>query len=243
MPPRKRTRKASPASPPSSPHSPSPDDATDGDTSVDPALLDEEEGSASDTDGSIPPARARGAGGYNALKTHEDGTIYTGMAIGGRHTWTYAPGTWRETKTSPDRWTIDYRTTKHRTRRAPTGTGAPVGTQYHWLLIAHQYVEKLDANTYATRLSGTKYKLAHRGAGRREWSVPTVKAQREREVALLEDAKQRVQGLPPVTPGERVREGELTREKGQMRVDVLFKRQKTKRKREEGEDADADGEF
>ncbi|KAL2005570.1 hypothetical protein VTN00DRAFT_10063 [Thermoascus crustaceus] len=282
MPPRKRTKKASPPSPP---HPPSKNDTnvdgdqdedqvepqnqddtdgktttdTDGDATFDPALLDEEEApgaSASDDDTTttIKPPRTPYSGGcgYNALKTHKDGTLYTGMSIGGTHTWTYSPGTWTETKTAPDLWKIDYRTSKHRARKAPRGFGAPVGTEYHWLIVAHQYVEKMDANTYETHLVGSKYKLAHRGAGKREWSVPTVKGQREREVELLEDAKRRVLGLPPVTAGEKVRDGIGKREKGQMRLDRLFKQVKKeggegggggevdggKRKREEEGDDD-----
>lgn len=274
MPPRKRTKKASPPAPPRPPskndahvngdqdedqdQTPKHDDTdTDGDTSFDPALLDEEEapGASSDTDGTTKPARPTYAGGYNALKTHHDGTLYTGMSIGGTHTWTYSPGTWTETKTAPDLWKIDYRTSKHRSRKAPKGSGAPVGTEYHWLIVAHQYVEKTDANTYETHLVGSKYKLAHRGAGKKEWSVPTVKGQREREVELLEDAKRRVLGLPPVTAGEKVRD--VKTEKGQMRLDALFKRKKGggegggggdgggvvdggKRKREEEEEEDGE---
>lgn len=67
---------------------------------------------------------------------------------------------------------------------------------------------------------GSKYKLAHKLASSNSWSVPTVKAQREREVELLEDAKLRVQGLPPVVASEKVK---TTREeKGQLKLDALF---------------------
>jgi len=32
----------------------------------------------------------------------------------------------------------------------------------HWLIVAHQYVEKIDEDTYSTKLVGHKYKLAHK---------------------------------------------------------------------------------
>jgi hypothetical protein len=51
-----------------------------------------------------------------------------------------------------------------------------------------------------------------------------VKAQREREVELLEDAKRRVQGLPPVVASEKVKA--TKDEKGQQKVDALFARAK-----------------
>jgi hypothetical protein len=76
-------------------------------------------------------------GGYNALKTFQ-GQVYSGMAIGGSHTWNYDQGVWKETKVEPDRWEIDYATTKRRARKAPKGSGVPVGTEYHWFIVGHQ---------------------------------------------------------------------------------------------------------
>lgn len=159
------------------------------------------------------------AGGYNALKSFK-GQVYSGMAVGGSHTWTYDAGTWKETKEEPDLWRVEYRTNKRRARKAPEGSGAPVGTEYHWLIVAHQYVKKVDANTYETHLTGSKYKLAYKSASSNSWSIPTVKKQREREVELLEDAKQRVQGLPPVLATEKVKVEK--HEKGQQRLDSMF---------------------
>ena len=103
-----------------------------------------------------------------------------------------------------------------------------------------QYVTKVDANTYDTHLIGSKYKLAHKAASSNSWSVPTVKAQREREIDLLEDAKRRIQGLPPVLAGEKVKVEKS--EKGQQKLDMLFAKAGSttaqadgkKRKREEG---------
>jgi hypothetical protein len=85
------------------------------------------------------PALAR-YGGYNELKQY-NGQYYSGMAVGGSHTWNYDPGVWYETKEEPDLWKIDYKTHKRRDRKAPQGSGAPVSTEYHWLIVAHQVSE------------------------------------------------------------------------------------------------------
>ncbi|EEA29080.1 conserved hypothetical protein [Talaromyces marneffei ATCC 18224] len=161
-----------------------------------------------------------GGGGYNALKKFH-GQVYSGMAIGGSHNWNYDQGVWKETKVEPDRWEIDYTTTKRRARKAPRGSGVPIGTEYHWLIVGHQYVEKQDDNTYETNLVGSKYKLAHKSTSATAWSVPTVKAQREREIDLLEDAERRVQGLPPVLTTEKVKVS-TKQETGQQTLDTLF---------------------
>lgn len=83
-----------------------------------------------------------------------------------------------------------------------------------------QYVKKVDANTYTTHLTGSKYKLAHKGASSASWSVPTIKAQRDQEINLLEDARRRIEGLPPVTAGEKVKVERV--EKGQQKLEALF---------------------
>ncbi|PWI68705.1 hypothetical protein PCL_01794 [Purpureocillium lilacinum] len=147
---------------------------------------------------------------YNALKTYK-GQYYSGMAVGGSHTWNYDPGVWHEVKQEPDLWKIDFNTKKRRARKAPTGSGAP-------------YVKKTDANTYETILKGSKYKLCHKGAESNSWSVPTVKGQRDREIDLLEDAKRRVLELPPVLASEKVKV--TNEEKGQQKLDDLLRKTK-----------------
>ncbi|KAL3455886.1 hypothetical protein BJX64DRAFT_53997 [Aspergillus heterothallicus] len=174
-------------------------------------------GEKGENEGRSPGKGRQFAGGYNALKSYK-GQYYSGMAVGGSHTWNYDQGVWKETKEEPDLWRIDYRTNKRRARKAPQGSGAPVGTEYHWLIVGHQHVKKIDANTYETVLEGSKYKLAYKSANSNTWSVPTVKKQREREVELLEDAKMRVQGLPPVSEKVKVEK----QEKGQKRLDTMF---------------------
>lgn len=93
-------------------------------------------------------------------------------------------------------------------------------------------MRKIDANTYETHLTGAKYKLAHKSATSNSWSIPTVRGQRDREMELLEDARRRVQGRPPVLASEKVREER--REKGQQSLDALFKQGGTGSKRKRG---------
>ncbi len=107
---------------------------------------------------------------YNQFKEFE-GRKYTGMKVGGRHTWYYEQGEWKEVKVAPDRWEFTYATPKRRAGHAPPGSGVPVGTEYHWYILAHQTVRKLDENTYTTAMTGLKYKLAHKRAGSEKWSA------------------------------------------------------------------------
>lgn len=122
---------------------------------------------------------------YNEFKEFE-GQFYTGMKIGRSHHWLYDQGEWTETKVTPDLWTINYAVTKRRKGKAPEGSGVPVGTEYHWYILAHQNVRKLDANNYSTSLTGLKYKLAHRRADKDKWNI-SEKAQRKHLIKLLKD--------------------------------------------------------
>jgi len=67
---------------------------------------------------------------------------------------------------------------------APEGSGVPVGTQYHWYILAHQNVTKLNANDYSTSMTGIKFKLAHKRADNEKWSA-SERAQRKRLIDLL----------------------------------------------------------
>ena len=98
---------------------------------------------------------------YNQYKFFE-GQQYTGMKIGRSHKWYYDKGEWKDRKITPDLWEIEYQVTKRRAGKAPEGSGVPIGTEYHWYILAHQHVKKLDANSYSTTLTGLKYKLAHK---------------------------------------------------------------------------------
>jgi len=122
---------------------------------------------------------------YNEFKEFE-GHQYTGMKIGRSHKWNYDQGVWKETKITPDLWEISYAVTKRRAGHAPEGSGVPVGTEYHWYVLAHQNVKKLNANDYSTAMTGLKYKLAHKRADKEKWSA-TAKTQRKRLVKLLQE--------------------------------------------------------
>src|SRR3954466_1233922 len=120
---------------------------------------------------------------YNEFKEHE-GQRYTGMKIGRSHKWYYDQGEWKETKITPDLWQIGYAVTKRRAGRAPEGSGVPVGTEYHWYVLAHQNTTKQTANDYTTSLTGLKFKIAHKRAGSEKWSA-TPRTQRKRMIAFL----------------------------------------------------------
>src|SRR6476660_7703810 len=98
----------------------------------------------------------------------------------------YDQGEWKETKITPDLWEISYAVTKRRAGKAPEGSGVPIGTEYHWYILAHQNVRKLNANDYTTSMTGLKYKLAHRRADKDKWRA-TLKGQRKRLIKLLQD--------------------------------------------------------
>src|SRR5215207_10711428 len=107
---------------------------------------------------------------YDQIKEFE-GKRYTGMRVGRSHKWRYDAGEWSERKVTPDRWEFRYAVVKRRAGRAPEGSGAPVGTAYHWFILSHQFVEKLNADDYATSMIGLKFKLAHKRASSEKWSA------------------------------------------------------------------------
>ncbi|HKO40933.1 MAG TPA: hypothetical protein VJU85_06690 [Nitrososphaeraceae archaeon] len=88
-------------------------------------------------------------------------------------------------KVTPDKWQFSYNVTKRRAGNAPEGSGVPVGTEYHWYILANQNVKKLDANNYTTSMIGLKYKLAHKRADKNNWSS-SDNAQRKRLIEILE---------------------------------------------------------
>lgn len=122
---------------------------------------------------------------YNEFKEFK-GKKYTGMRVGGRHVWYYDKGEWKEKKTAPDKWEFAYNVKKRRAWEAPKGSGVPVGTQYHWYILADQIVTKLDANNYTTFMSGLKYKLAHKRAEKSYWSASDYQ-QRIALISILQE--------------------------------------------------------
>jgi hypothetical protein len=134
------------------------------------------------------------AASYNAVKEY-NGKQYTGMAIGRSHKWYYDKGEWKETKITPDLWEVFYAVTKRRAGRAPEGSGVAVGTGYHWYIMAHQDVRKLNANDYSTVLSGFKYKVAHKRASSDKWSA-TTGTQRKHLIKYLKEMIDQLENSP-----------------------------------------------
>src|SRR5215468_2734166 len=99
--------------------------------------------------------------------------------------------------------------------RAPEGSGVPVGTEYHWYVLAHQNTTKRTANDYATSLTGLKFKIAHKRAGSEKWSA-TPKPQRKRMIMFLEkviaDLKGKDTGDVTATGRKSASEARSTRE-------------------------------
>jgi hypothetical protein len=121
---------------------------------------------------------------YNQYKTFE-GKQYTGMKVGRTHKWYYDKGEWKEKKITPDQWEISYAVTKRRAGKAPEGSGVPVGTEYHWYILAHQLVRKLNANDYTTAMTGFKFKVAHKRFDKEKWSA-SERAQRKQLIRILQ---------------------------------------------------------
>jgi len=160
---------------------------------------------------------------YNEFKEFE-GQQYTGMKVGRSHKWHYDKGIWKETKMTPDLWQIDYAVVKRRAGKAPEGSGVPVGTQYHWYILAHQNVTKLDANSYTTALAGLKFKIAHKRADKDKWSV-TEKTQRKRMIRFLQDVIKELEKDPEEARKEAakkpVRKGRVKKKAGRRKAEEL----------------------
>ncbi len=137
------------------------------------------------------------AASYNAFKQH-GGRWYTGAKVGRGRKWRYDAGEWKEQKLTPDKWEFTYAVTKRRAGHAPEGSGAPVGTEYHWYIIAHQVVKKRNANDYSTSMTGRKYKVAHKRASKDAWSA-SERAQHKRVIMFLEEMLRELKGQAPVS--------------------------------------------
>jgi len=58
---------------------------------------------------------------------------------------------------------------KKSVRKDPEGSALP-GTEYHWFILAHLHVRKVDQDTYGTVMQRVKYKIAHKRPHWRGWS-------------------------------------------------------------------------
>jgi hypothetical protein len=113
------------------------------------------------------------------------------MKIGRTHKWYYDKGEWKEKKLTPDKWQFSYNVTKRRAGYAPEGSGVPVGTEYHWYILANQNVKKLDANNYTTSMIGLKYKLGHKRADKNNWNASN-NTQRKKLIEILQELIEQV---------------------------------------------------
>ena len=142
--------------------------------------------------------RAKAGGQYDRYKRHGS-EQYTGMKVGGTHKWNYDQGEWRERKVTPDDWKIYYKTVKRRVGKAPDESGVPIGTEYNWLIVTHQRVTKLDANSYMTCMEGRKFKVAHKRASKDAWNV-SAKTQRKRVIDYLQALIAELEAADEATP-------------------------------------------
>lgn len=106
---------------------------------------------------------------FNDIKEF-NGQKYSGMPIGGGHSWIYQDGQWKEQKVAPDRWKFSFNCIKRRYLPAPIGSGVNLGTQYHWYILADQMVTKTDKDSYETSMQGLKFKLGHKRPHWRDFS-------------------------------------------------------------------------
>lgn len=137
---------------------------------------------------------------YDDMKEYR-GRAYSGMSIGGRHVWEYPNGLWDERKVAPDRWEFTFSSVKRRARSAPEGSGVPPGSQYHWYILAHQRVRKLDQDAYETFMQGVKYKVAHKRPYWRAWSTdyPDHEPEKDMLIRILEGQLARLRGAEAPT--------------------------------------------
>lgn len=124
---------------------------------------------------------------YNALKEY-NGRKYSGMKVGGKHGWNYKDGKWNETKISPNKWKFEFICNKYRIHQAPIRTGALNNTEFFWYIIADQKVNKMNANTYRTEMTGLKYKIAHKRPHWNHWSYHYKgETYEDRKIRVLEE--------------------------------------------------------
>lgn len=101
----------------------------------------------------------------------------------------YLKHTQERAKTTGD---VSFRATKTRKGKAPVGSGAAVGTEYHWFFAPlSQSARKLDANRYQMHLEGLKWKVGFRPATSATWDYEwkkTGKTARQRMIGILAQA-------------------------------------------------------
>jgi len=124
---------------------------------------------------------------YDSLKEYL-GHNYSGMRVGGIHQWHYQDGIWTETKTTPDQWEIDFKSKKRRFYQAPAQSGAQIGTDFHWFIMADQIATKVNEDIYDTNLFGLKFKIGHKKPHWKNFSYtyPGQLSYKDRVIRILE---------------------------------------------------------
>lgn len=85
-----------------------------------------------------------------------------GMKVGSGHLWRYPNGVWSEKKVAKKKWRFAFKSTKVRAgKKAPIGSGMPVGSRLVWGIKAKQVAVKVSPNHYITYMVGTKVQKAH----------------------------------------------------------------------------------
>lgn len=77
-----------------------------------------------------------------------------GVKKGYKHIWGYK-GVWKEKKTAPKTWKIDFKATKGK-KGSKTYGGFGKGTKILWKITGYQTARKTGKGTYQTRLRATK---------------------------------------------------------------------------------------
>lgn len=86
------------------------------------------------------------------------------MKIGQGHNWKYGTGNWSEVKIAPKKWAFKYKQTKYRKgKKAPPGTGMPVGDTITWSIKAKQRARKVSPNKYQLTMTGIKKQVGYKG--------------------------------------------------------------------------------
>lgn len=117
----------------------------------------------------------------------------SGKRVGEYLKWHYGKGVWRERKVNEDEWSISYEVLKNRAGVPSQSSGAPVGTECRWFILADQYIEKLDENTYHTRMDGIKLKIAHKSSNENKWDL-SDRDQKERLISMLKEFVGKLEG-------------------------------------------------
>lgn len=131
---------------------------------------------------------------FNDTKTF-NGQRYSGMSVGASHLWNYPNGVWEEKKVTPDQWQIKFSSIKCRANPAPVGSGAPLGTGYHWYIMADQCVKKVGTDEYQTLMEGLKFKIGHRRPYWKNWSYtyPEQPTYRQKLIDVLRRTLQQLE--------------------------------------------------